>query len=307
MRRVIIHVVVAALVGVSVAGAAPLNAVRVAVEQGGTNRVARMLAGYGITNVADVAAIMAGWDEDVCIDAAIRNRAFNLMAYTLSLGKLTPANMERIKVAVLAEKEPPPCAPDIAMKFPVAQRSAFKAAVAPVCATRFATQPELGRLWMKYTFLQGIPITSSEVSLEDVVSYLLAPDPLGLTEAESWKQTIKGRVVELARTTLRAEGKSFVVKDGVNPLVAKVQPVVDALNAPACEGLEEALRGLGGNVRDMDRGELKKVVETWRAQVMRGDLGNDAARFLGKISIVLGADRYNRFVDEYNNGKAGAK
>ena len=115
-------------------------------------------------------------------------------------------------------------------------------------------------------------------------------------------------MIEPARVTLRAEGKSFVVKDGVNPLVAKVQPVVDALNAPACEGLETALRALGLDVRDYDRGDLKKIGDSWRAQVMRGDLsGSDAVRLLGKIAVVLGAEGYNRFVDEYNNGKAGGK
>ena len=105
------------------------------------------------------------------------------------------------------------------------------------------------------------------------------------------------------------EAETFVpCPGGVNPLVAKVQPVVDALNAPACEGLESALRALAADVRDVDRVDLKKLGDTWRAQVMRGDvLGNDAARLLGKIAVVLGADGYNRFVDEYNNGKAGSK
>ena len=82
----------------------------------------------------------------------------------------------------------------------------------------------------------------------------------------------------LARHELRAEGKSFVVKDGVNPLVAKLQPVVDAMNAPECKGLEAALRAIGGDVVDQDRTAARVLVTQCAEEVMAGDMqGKDAA------------------------------
>ena len=308
MRGVLIQLVIAGLVGVSVAGAAPLNRARAWAEQGRTNGADRVLAGYGITNAVDRTAIVAGWDEDTFVDAALKYRAFNLLTIVMAQEKFSAANMEKIKTAVLAEKNPPEQSPEIGLKLPVAERGALKAAAGTVYARRYAEQPEFGRLWMKYRFLRDVSIYSPEVSVEDMVSLLMAVEPMAITDAESAKRAIKTRVVDMARASLRAEGKSFVMKNGVNPLVAKVQPVVDALNAPACEGLEAALRGLGATIQDVDRTELKKVSDAWRAQIMRGDVtGNEAARLLGKISVVLGSDGYNGFVDEYNNGKASRK
>jgi hypothetical protein len=295
--------------GVSVAGAGPLQDVRVWAEAA-SDKGAKFLSGYGITNASEQAAIIADWDEDTVVDVALKNRAFDLISWILNekKAKLSALNMERVKATLLAEKVAPVSVVDIALKFPVSERGPFKTAAASVMAKRYPAQPEYVRMYVKYNLLKGVPILSPDVTTDDLVAFLLAPEPLGLTETETGKRMIKARMIEPARATLRVEGKSFVVKDGVNPLVAKVQPVVDALNAPACEGLEAALRALGLDVCDHDRADLKKVGDTWRVQVMRGDIsGNDAARLLGKISIVLGADGYNRFVDEYNNGKAGGK
>ena len=108
---------------------------------------------------------------------------------------------------------------------------------------------------------------------------------------------------------LRAEGKSFVMKDGVNPLTAKVAPVVAALNAPACQGIEEALKALDGvSPQAMEREPLQKVAAVWEQQIMQGDISTPAAaRLLGRIAVARGVEGYNRFVTEYNDGKAALK
>ena len=308
MRKCLIQLVCVGLVGVSVAGAGPLIGSRTAVEQGGTNKAALFLAWHGITNAADREAITSAWDEDAFIDVATKYRAFGLIAFVLNQDKLAAASMERIKAAVLDEKTPPANTPELALNYPVSHRDAFKSAVATVCAKRYAAQPEYGRLVAKYLFQQGITFASPSVAEDDLAAWLLAPEPMALSDADAVKRSIKEHAIVLARAVLRSEGKSFVAKDGVNPLAAKVQPVVDALNAPVCEGLETALRGLGADVRDYDRNSLVKFADTWREPIMRGDLSaSEAGRYLGKMAIVLGTDGYNRFVDEYNNGKAGGK
>lgn len=308
MRRFFIDLVVAGLVGFSVASGATLNGVRAWAGHSGTKGPAKVLASFGVTNSADQAAIVAAWDEDTFLDVALKYRAFGLLGVVVSFDKPTATGIERIKAALLAEKVPPEATPEIVAKLPAADRAGLTAAAGAVVARRYAEQPEFGRLYLKYNVLQGGSLVSSGASEQDLTSLLLAAEPLGLREVEAAKQAIKGRAIILARAKLRADGKSFVMKDSVNPLTAKVQPVVDGLNAPACEGLEAALRALGVEVSDFDRTELLKVGETWRGQVMRGDLTDySSSRLLGKIAIVLGADGFNRFVDEYNNGKAGGK
>ena len=169
MRRVLIQMAVMALMGVSVAEAAPLSGVRVwAAQQGDTNRLALVLGNAGITNAADRAAVMASWDEDTVVGVMVTNRAFLLMDMVLGRDKFSAASMDRIKAAVLREKVTPDTALDIAMRFPVAERGAFEAALKPVFAKRYAAQPEMGRLQMKYAFLQNVSIYSANVSLEDL-------------------------------------------------------------------------------------------------------------------------------------------
>jgi hypothetical protein len=84
-----------------------------------------------------------------------------------------------------------------------------------------------------------------------------------------------------------------------------VRPVVEALNAPECRGLEAALRALGCNVADRDRGDLRRVAGEWQQAIMRDGAGVYVHMMLGKLSVALGPEGYNRFVDVYNNGTGG--
>ena len=311
MRGGLVLVVLATVLAMSSAGTAvagTLNGVSAWAQKIGTNAFANFLISTGITNPVDRAAISASWDEDVYVGTALTNKAFYLLSHGMTMDTFSSANRERIKAEVSAARETADCIQGIAMAYPVAERAVFQAALEPGIAVRWAGRPEQGRLYLKYTVLLGMPVIGSETSAEDLMHYLLAPEALSMGEAEYCKQWIKKHAERLARLGLRAESKTFVVKDGVNPLVAKVQPVIDALNAPACEGLEAALRALGAEVAEGDRTELKKMAEVWAAQVMSGDLaGGEAARYLGKIAIALGVDAYNRFVDEFNNGKGAGK
>ena len=113
-------------------------------------------------------------------------------------------------------------------------------------------QVYLRRLYASDEVLAGAVFADPALDVADLVE-LLAPEPLELRECERAKQAVKDRAVKMARVKLRREGKSFVVRDGVNPMVECVAPVVAGLNAPACAGLEAALRGLGADVMDGGR------------------------------------------------------
>ncbi len=71
--------VAVAAVGVGVRGA-PVESVREWALKNGAEGVAGRLAAAGITNAADQAAIQAGWEEDVIVEAALRAKAYRLLA-----------------------------------------------------------------------------------------------------------------------------------------------------------------------------------------------------------------------------------
>jgi len=229
----------------------------------------------------------------------VRDVAFEQVEEAADLGGAIHAALE---LAMIGEPFDP------AMAVYVDPVVAYRAVVEAAGAVRYAKQSEYGRLVLKYTVLRGISVFGPDTSEEDLLRCLLAPEGLVLSNAENCKKAIKERAVALARIKLRAEGKSFVVKDGVNPLVVMVQPVVAALNAQECTGLETALRELGSTARDIDRKPMHDLVVSWQPKMMSGEMGpSEVNLVLGKIAVALGPDAYNRFVDAYNNGTAGAK
>ena len=97
----------------------------------------------------------------------------------------------------------------------------------------------------------------------------------------------------------------WITSDG-RPLAVRVEPVVTALNAPECAGLEAALRSVGIDAADADRAALRAAAAGWQALILSGELtGPVMAAYLGKLCVALGVEPYNAFVDEYNHGKAG--
>ena len=167
--------------------------------------------------------------------------------------------------------------------------------------------PEFGRLYLKYVVLRNEWVYGATIEWDDLVALLLAPEPLEIRYAELLKSRIKDRAVRLARERMHAQGLSFVMQDGVNPLAERVRPLVEALNAPECRGLEGELRSLGCDVPDRDRAELRRVAEAWRQAIVRGEVGTDLDRKLGKLSVALGPEGYNRFVELYNHGTGGGQ
>jgi hypothetical protein len=125
-------------------------------------------------------------------------------------------------------------------------------------------------------------------------------------EPRTGKDGIKWNAVRLARHQLRDEGLSFVAVDDINPLEERVRPVIDSLNADGAENLEAALRALGADVPDQDRWELFRHANAWRERILLGDMNQrDAQSVLGKLSVALGVEGFNDFVEVYNHGVLG--
>lgn len=136
-----------------------------------------------------------------------------------------------------------------------------------------------------------------------------------MAQMNAVKEAVKDRCAAGVKGLLRKEGKTFVARTLVttnaagvvtsalsNPIEARLRPVVDALNAPECEGLEAALRSFGFEVGDMDRAKLRNDVRKYADAVMNGDLPADPAND-GSVAVLLGPDGYNAWVKAYNEGK----
>ena len=136
------------------------------------------------------------------------------------------------------------------------------------------------------------------------VDWLLLGGPRkAVKDVKDAKEMLKDAAEKAVKAALRKQGKTFVVKNGVNPIEAAMAPVVNALNAPKLDGLEAALRGVGIDCRD--RGDLTAVWSAIEAEKDDVFYGRKAAHQQadGGIILLLGPDGYNAWVDLYNGGK----
>lgn len=124
------------------------------------------------------------------------------------------------------------------------------------------------------------------------------------------KDWLARRLEPAIKKYLRKNGKSFVSivgpdgKVSVNPITDASKPIIDALNAPKCEGLEAALREIGIDVPDYDRTRITTLVPDYMDKIMYGEIPFNN---VGSILMFLGVDGYNKWVDEYNNGTPTTK
>jgi len=147
-------------------------------------------------------------------------------------------------------------------------------------------------------------ITANNLSTSDIVDFLLLGGTTKGVACVEWAKTqIKKLAVPLVKRSLRSKGKSFVTKDGVNPIEVEMQPVVDALNAPKLQGLEAALRGIGVDVADIPRAPaIWDAITAEKDAIFLGDKTAHPAND-GGIMLLLGPDGYNAWVKEFNEGK----
>ncbi|NQT51152.1 hypothetical protein HQ576_03840 [bacterium] len=284
-----------------------LSGVQKWAETVGPETVSNSLTRWGVANEEDRAAMTAAWDEDTVVDLALKTKAYYVLSWAGRLDRLSPESVQRIREALLAEEAPPLAAQEVVRYLPREARTGFDKMLYDLVARRYPANPVFGRHYVKHVVLEGGPSVSDRMDVNELLQLLVAPEPLAMVYTTATKKALKGAAVLLARAKLRADGKSFVVQDGVNPLAEAIRPVVDALNAPGCVGVEAALRSLGADIADIDRGGLDALAAEWQAGLMSGEMSSGtASAVLGKLSVALGVDGFNAFVDRYNNGTEGS-
>ena len=303
--KVCIVMAMVVLAGMSRAEPVRYLAERAAAGEAG---MASWLTSLGITNQADQAEMSAAWEEDAVVDVALRCRSYALLGPVMCRHKMSARNLGRVREAVLAERPMPVAVLEIVRGYPLAEREGFReVCMEAIPASTMASRPVYARLYVDAVVIGAQGIGKGGGGVDALVSALLAGEYLFLREAAECKSGLKTLAVTLAREKLHADGLSFVVRDGVNPIAERVKPVVEALNAPECRGLEASLRALGCDVPDRDRSDLRRVAEEWQQAIVRGEAKAALNLMLGKLSVALGPEGYNRFVDAYNNGTGGVQ
>ncbi len=270
----------------------------------GTEAATRELGVLGIQNEGNARAILESWDERVVVDKALEEDALGLLVRVQARDRLSAESVQRVLAHEQAKAEPSRSVWRFALALPREQQQEFEGLMERLVPVIFSDRPVAAELALKYEVRQGRPTVTVESESADLVSMLLAAEPMRMWDADRLRQTIKDHAVRLARRQLREQGLSFVTHDGVNPLTEAVVPVVDALNAPLAQGLEAALRSLGADVADRDRADLQAMTAKAREDVMLGDLTRHQTEgMLGRLSIGLGVEAFNGFVEEYNHGR----
>lgn len=143
------------------------------------------------------------------------------------------------------------------------------------------------------------------VAALDMVNWNFYGTPWATCNHFSRLNNFKKNIVTAANKTtkakIRSEGKSFVVKDGVNPVQERLDTLTKALDAPYFQGLEAACANCGITVSGDFRKDFptaEQVAELKR-QVFVGekDFTDENKVFL---MVALGVEEYNKFVKEYN-------
>lgn len=128
-----------------------------------------------------------------------------------------------------------------------------------------------------------------------------------INEVDNAKREIAYKLTKQIKIYLRKNNKSFVSivgpdgKVSVNPIADCSKPIIDALNAPQCIGLEAELRKIGFEVDNFDRTRLNALMPKYMDDIMYGEIPY-ARDTVGSILIYLGVDEYNAWVNEYNTG-----
>jgi hypothetical protein len=162
--------------------------------------------------------------------------------------------------------------------------------------------------------VKGLMVESSAsltlASIEELIVLRLAPELRTSDEAT----LILEKATAGAKKALRAEGKSFVsytevvggVTNVVNPLTAKLAPVVEALNAPLMTGLEGALATCGITVASQNgnRAAMQALSDGWKDAILDGEVAPaQQAPYLAALKVSLGVEAYNAMIAQYNGEK----
>jgi hypothetical protein len=283
------------------------------VTKSGTTNVAAFMAVHGLTPGMYAAGVKSDWDVEALIEAAameenaavcLRWVVVGVLKNGAPMGAETKAAFVRAIVAKGAKEAAVAIAPGLS----VAERQPLEGLIQAYYAPMLAKSPVRAGVWLKYARQSAnFTATLGDVAPDELAAVLLADEPLvfGWAPAEV-AHYLLGKATQTAKKALRDEGKSFVVKNGVNPLAERVKPLVDALNAPLAVGLEAALGQCGIPVANQDaaRAKLQSAAAEFARKVLYGEIPAEQLNaYLPVVRMAMGVEGYNKFIDEYNNGK----
>ena len=272
---------------------------------------------FGGSNVVS-AVLQAGYDADVCCDLAVAHT--NGWLAVMSVKDASPEKQRATALAIIRQTKSLHMAAALLFNEKTAALMS-DADWESIQDVKFdvARQPP-GLIACVYGTPQSIRQRKSlgwhDLDAAVLVTALLDGEAKkNMAQMNAVKEAIKDRCAAGVKGLLRKEGKTFVARTVVttnaagnvmsalsNPIEARLRPVVDALNAPECEGLEAALRSFGFEVRDMDRTKLRTDVRKYADSIMNGETPANPAND-GSIAVLLGPDGYNAWVKAYNEGK----
>ena len=139
----------------------------------------------------------------------------------------------------------------------------------------------------------------------EAVGEILSVQADGDCTVRDYSDVIKRVCTRQVKVHLRSKGRSFVTRDGVNPLEPYAKRLETLLNAPRMEGLEAFLTEIGlpktyaiPQNRFMSDAEAKDTCE----KILVDDLKLTSCHLACRLRCAMGTDAYNAFVKEYNEG-----
>ena len=293
---------------VILAGTALAAAPWIYTAQQSTNAADKQLKDWGMTNDTDRAMIVySNFEAELTFGLALRDKVWALACRLAQDGSITVTDKVQLGRAIMTADPAPVGSVLISwlQSIPLKERARFAQMASNAVPSTYPLTPVGGMLGVKYGILQGINWSNPAGATEqELVNYLLAPEPMKATDVIPCKRAIKDKATALARIQLRAmPNPPPASSNGISSVSIMITPVVDALNAPLCVGLEPALRGLGGVSTNVDRSQLTGLCATWTNAAMQSlAVPSEVSAQLGKISVVMGPDAFTAWAAVYNRG-----
>lgn len=181
--------------------------------------------------------------------------------------------------------------------------------------------PEYFTAWMTavsndFPVICGFALYSSDRNWGKFIDYAADREVLGLALGElnrdadwigwlmeRYMHKVKAVCTRQAKIILRRKGRSFVTRDGVNPLEPYAKRLETILNAPRMHGMADFCREMGlptsyaiPEDTFLTDDEIRDVCD----KVMVDDIR--LKDISDKLRYSMGTDAYNAFVKEYNEG-----
>lgn len=275
----------------------------------GTNG-ASWLVQCGVTNSSLRTAIQeaaAAGSEAALVDALLSSPSaaglFKPAFAAAGFGKLSPDSQTKFREAVRAAAVAGgPAFPTLVSFLPKEERQEYRARIYEIRSVVAQTEPLRSALFIDFGILDDIGVYSTAVPIRRHLEALFAAEPSVKGFCENIRKSLASRLAPAALAKFAKERRSYVTKDGKNPLAEAIAPALAALNAPLCAGLEKELRDLGIDAGpDIDRGPLQAYGDSLVEKLWSGKILLDGE--LDRLVVVLGVDGFNDLKAKYNGEK----